>query len=729
MSQVVAEDRGLPPLFDIGAVLKTLWDRRLLILGITGAALLAAVLYISVTKPIYTATSSILVDPRDSRATNFNNVLPGIGADSAAIASQVSVIDSTDLLRGVFDAEHLRDDPEFLAGGLLSSLLSTFKTSKKKTDDAIFDSFRRHVSVDREGLTYVIDIAFTSHDPNKAARISKAIVSRYKASLEGEKESANSEVNGFLTGKIGGLQKAVSDAERDVQDFKFQHHIFDAGSGGTLQSQIDQLSTQLGTAQDQADQAQSKYDQAASAGTGPEGLTKLSEIVNSNTTDKLRDEYNQQAAALANAESAFGPKHPTIIRLQAQLGKIRGLMAREAGRIVRELKANRDIAVRNVKKLQAKLGALRDKSNQSDLAQVQLRQLQRSADAARAVLDDFLKRSQETEHLQGMQISQVRVISDAAPPIQPSWPKPRLLLPTSVILGLILGCALALALGGKRAAGERLPALLGTEPRRKSPARLSYTHADPVEPQDQGLTNLGTYNLPAATDDSVRNCVRAIRQEMSRLEDTAFLLSVQQLLVRITDRLDETGRPFNILLTSIGEGIESSAAATLIGIGLQHVDQKVLVVEMAGQSTNGHDVNRPSARRQTGPFTDPASGLQTVFVSAESVDAGGKSGALDEIMAESGKEFDFVLVIGQPLSHPAFSAALLADTDLVIFALNSEDWMAGAASWLRDRLSESVLERSATVVIDRGPDGPDEFSAEPAVFRARDRRKTAIAHG
>jgi uncharacterized protein involved in exopolysaccharide biosynthesis len=738
MSQVFADDRGLPPLFDIGAVLKTLWDRRLLILGVAGAAFLLALLYVTVTKPVYTATSSILVDPRDSRATNLNSVLPGIGADSAAIASQVSVINSTDLLRQVFDQAKLRNDPEFAGGGMVSHVASALVGARGPSDDAVFERFRKHVAVEREGLTYVIDVSVESHDAEKAARIAQSIVTAYRASLEGQNEAANSKVNGLLTGRISGLQAAVGDAERAVQDFKFQHNIFDADSGGTLRSQIDQLTTQLVAAQDQADQAESKYDQAVAAGTGPDGLDKLAEIVNSNTTDKLRQDYNQRAAALANAESAYGPKHPTIVRMRAELGRIRGLMALEAKRITRELKASRDIAAENVGKLRDKLTEMRQRSNQSDLAEVQLRQLQRKADAARSVLDDFLKRSQETEHLQGLQISQVRVISDAIPPSRPSWPKPLLLLPTSLVLGLVIGCALALALGERRLPVRGLPARPAIGPReRRRPEALSYTPSPAEEeivapaaeePAAPGLVNLGTYNLPPAGGDTLQGSVRAIRQEMSRLENTAFLLSVQELLVRITDRLDEGGRPFVIMLTSIHGGFESSATATLVGIGLQHVKQKVLVVEIADRSADAGRAGN-TAPRSTGPFTDPASGLQTIMVSVDAADPGGEAGALAPILAGPAQQFDFVLVIGQPLSHPGFSPEPIDGSDLVIFALSSADWMSGAASWLGGRLSPAVLKRSATIVIERDPDDPADFPEGPTVAAGKNRRDPAPAHG
>ncbi|WP_210235807.1 Wzz/FepE/Etk N-terminal domain-containing protein, partial [Mesorhizobium sp. M1C.F.Ca.ET.204.01.1.1] len=59
------DDRALPPLFDIGPLWAILWGRRLLVFAITGAALLLALLYLAVTSPSYTATASILIDPRD----------------------------------------------------------------------------------------------------------------------------------------------------------------------------------------------------------------------------------------------------------------------------------------------------------------------------------------------------------------------------------------------------------------------------------------------------------------------------------------------------------------------------------------------------------------------------------------------------------------------------------------------------------------------------------------
>ncbi|HEV2570410.1 MAG TPA: GumC family protein [Beijerinckiaceae bacterium] len=445
MTSANSDEHALPPLFDFHATWHILWARRRAVLATMVIALLAALLYLAVTKPRYTATASVLIDPRDSRATNLSSVLPGIGADSAAIASQVFVIESRNLLIDVFKTQGMDKDPEFADRGLLARLFSLF--SSEDSSEAAFKRFQDKVSVERKGLTYVVNVNFASESSDKAARIANAIVNHYKASLSKERELANNDANTLLTERIGSLQKSVSDADRAIEDFKVEHNILTGTAGGTLQSQIDQLTTQLITAQNDVDQAQDKYNLAQAAGTSVNGLARLSRVVSSGAIDRLRDDYNQRATALANSAMVYGPRHPVIERQQSELERVRWLMAAEAGRIQQERKSEYNLAVQTARKLQSKLDDLRNQSKSSDIAQVQLRQLEARAQATRVVLDDFLKRAQETLQMQGLQPSEARVIATATAPARPTWPRPSLILPASALLGLIFGSGLALMLG------------------------------------------------------------------------------------------------------------------------------------------------------------------------------------------------------------------------------------------------------------------------------------------
>jgi len=709
------DDRALPPLFDIGPLWTILWGRRLLVFAITGAALLLAVLYLAVTSPSYTATASILIDPRDARATNFNNVLPGIGADSAAIASQVFVIESQDLLGTVFESQKLQNDPEFSSRGPISRLMSLFGGASSQ--DAAFRRFQKAVSVEREGLTYVINVSFTSPSPEKAARIANAIVDRYKASLAGERETANDDVNSLLNDRIKGLQKDVSDAERAVEDFKSLHRIVDPTDGGTLQSQLDQLTTQLIAAQGEADKAKDRYNQALAAGTSAAGLAKLSEILSSNAAANLRDDYNQRATELANLETMYGPRHPAIGRLRSELDRINRLMAGEAMRIRQQLKANYDLAVQNAGKLQDKLDSLRQQSQDSSLAQVQLRQLDSRAQAARTVLDDFLKRAQETSQLQGVQTSEARTISAAAPPLQPTWPKPALLLPVSVFLGLMAGCGLALTLGPVRRPedaplGPRQEAPQAAEPGKDGAQARSRSQPAPAD--------FGEYRLPGVAGGTALANIKAMRKSLFETGNEALSLAVLRLMRQILGRLSDHPKPFVLLVSSMQSSAEARLAGAMVGIGLQRAEQNVLVVEV------GDLPHR--AGYGSGMFIDGASGLRTVVagrVAGQDPQSRDRNG-LRGILAEAGNAFDFVLVVAPSFSEQGWDPELFAKADLTLLALNLSEKASDAAGLIERHLGAGQLEHSATLLIAQEIIQPGK-TLHDVPSKAGDWRRGAIA--
>lgn len=668
------EKGTFPPLFDVGAVWRTLWQRRLTVLVNVCVAVLLAVLYLAVTKPTYTATASILIDPRDARSTRFESVLPGIGPDSAAVASQVFVIESRDLLMAVFESEGLGSDPEFTDGGLLAFLGSS-GTGK----DAAFKRFEKRISVERAGLTYVIEVSVKSEAADKAARIANAIVDYYKAGLAGDRESANSDVSALLADRVGTLQRNVAEAERAVGDFKVLHGLLDPAAGGTLQSQIDQLTVQVIAARAGADQAKDKYDQAAAAGASPAGLARLSQIVSSDAIDTLRTDYNQRAAALASAETVYQSRHPTIRRLRSELEKTAGLMGVEAGRIQQELNAKYDLSKQTVAALEAKLETLREKSRAADAARVELRRLEATAQAARTVLDDVLKRAEETSQMRGLQFSEAKVIGFAAPPVQPTWPTPLLLLPVSAALGLLVGCGIAILRGPVERA-ERDP---GPEPDEAvvTPRRL-VPHSDAVP------ISLGRYELPGLASAGAASRIRAMRRRFLQRGGEAFSQETLKLVRRILALLTEHAPPYVLLVSPLRNGPDAKLAGAMIGIGLQQAGQNVLVIELSDTAPE----------LGAGVFINGASGLPTLVRALEGEKGRRTPFTLGADLADAG-DYDFVLLLGPPLSDADWDAALFPDVERMLFVLDAADDVAELNGLLRQRLGNDGAARSAVLVL------------------------------
>lgn len=679
------EKSSFPPLFDVGAVWRNLWQRRLTVLASVCIVVLLALLYLAVTKPTYTATASILIDPRDARSTRFESVLPGIGPDSAAVASQVFVIESRDLLMAVFESEGLARDPEFADGGLLS-VLGSGGTGK----DSAFKRFEKRISVERAGLTYVIEVSVKSESPDKAARIANAIVEYYKAGLAGERESANSDVSALLADRVASLQKNVAEAERATGDFKVLHGLLDAAAGGTLQSQIDQLTVQVIAARAGADQAKDKVDQAVAAGASPAGLARLSQIVSSDAIDTLRTDYNQRAAALASAETIYQSRHPTIRRLRSELEKTAGLMGAEAGRIRQELNAKYDLSKQTVAALEGKLETLRENSRAADAARVELRRLEARAQAARTVLDDVLKRAEETSQMRGLQLSEAKVIGFAAPPVQPTWPTPLLLLPVSAGLGLLVGFGIAVVRGpvGEAArdpGSDPDEAAVTPLPGRLVPVRSEVT---PI--------SLGRYELPGLARAGALSRIRAMRRRFLQRGGEAFSQETLKLVRRILALLTEHAPPYVLLISPMRNAHDAKLAGAMIGIGLQQAGQNVLVVELIDPPRPGQPDAAPELG--AGVFINGASGLPTIVRTFDGEKGRRKPFVLGAGLADA-DDYDFVLLLGPPLAEPDWGAAHFPDVERLLFVFDVSDDAEEVNGLLRQRLGNEGVARSATLAL------------------------------
>ncbi|MCC2113602.1 MAG: GumC family protein [Hyphomicrobiales bacterium] len=655
---------------DISAIVGILWRRKLAIAASTVAFLVIATGYLAVTKPTYTAEAVILVDPRETNATSSPNVLGGIGSDSAAIASQVSIITSIGSLRAVFDAENIVNDPEFTRPGLVSGLIQIVRGRKPAVPDEIFETFRKRVSVEREGLTYVLNVRFSSEDPNKAARIVNAIVERYISGQIAEKSGVSTEISGRLNDRIATLRQDVSTAEQAVEEFRAKHDIFDVGSGRTLlDTRIEQVNTQLIEAQEAAREAESRFQQATAIGTSPSGLSRLTEFLASGSAERLRDNYNDRLAELAQAKVEYGARHPSLIRLEAEIAHLKQLMRNEAERIIAELRATKELTTANVTRIESDLKTLRDQATQSNQLAVQLRQLERNADASRQVLEQFLARSEETSQLGQLQRSDARVVSGATPPVKPTWPRPSLLLGIAGAFGFLFGCGLALFL--------EAPALTASGGRRSvapEPAAEPATDTALVAASHwQSMVNHGTvrtrYRRPM-TGETNRLYLDRTRREVTDDPKGGFALQMRSLTYRLLGGIPLGKAPAVILYSAIGDRFEKDRLAYASATEMVKQGLHPLILDLDPLVRNGAtavDMFRIGPR---GPGMIRRADDEPGFVVIAAGPEDNADGRFAELTLQKfGNTFDVIIIIGGAITNPREpSLVTLADHHVVVLS-------------------------------------------------------------
>src|SRR5262245_37503289 len=101
------------PTVDLRELVRILWRRWRILAAVPAVLLALALAYITVATTRYTATSTVLVDPRRANvvdSTNNQQVLTNFGTDDATIESQTLLIQSVAILQRVVEKLKLTND-------------------------------------------------------------------------------------------------------------------------------------------------------------------------------------------------------------------------------------------------------------------------------------------------------------------------------------------------------------------------------------------------------------------------------------------------------------------------------------------------------------------------------------------------------------------------------------------------------------------------------------------
>ncbi len=427
--------------------------RAWLIAAVTVAAVVLVGGALVVMPPRYKATTVVLVDPRQPRVTNTEVVLSGIGADAAAVESQVELIESSALARKVIDRLKLAEDADFattsileqIGEGLLALVRRAPANTEEKRLNRLVYKFQSGLTVRRRGLTYVLEMSYVARTPAKAALISGAVADAYLDDQRAAKADITARASGWLGERIEAMRSQVRDAERAVADYKSANSMVDVTQGNKLISrQIEDLTQQVALARSRTADAWARLERVEHVTKHTTDPAALAEALQSPVIANLRAQLAETARADAENNALYGNKHPTRIGVRAQLEGIRRQIDNELARIVAGVRNDYKVAGDRERSLESELTNLTEKFAVAAQANVRLHELEREAQATRALFEQFLNRAKETGEQQSLQIADARIISPALVPLKQDRPPTFVLLIAAAVGGGILGLALVL---------------------------------------------------------------------------------------------------------------------------------------------------------------------------------------------------------------------------------------------------------------------------------------------
>ncbi|MHC2841416.1 GumC family protein [Bradyrhizobium diazoefficiens] len=401
--------------------------RRILALALAIFAL--GVILLLVIPVRFAATALVVVDPREQRVTADQDVLPGIGQDSAALQSLVEVAKSDGFLKPLIEQLKIRDD-EDISGG--------------HTDPArLLERFRNRLDISRRGLTYVIAIRFTSNRPERAAYYANAIAEAFVASQSRNRTDATDEAADWLSGRLKTLNDRLRASEDAVATFKLEHRIVNAGKDSTTQQlRVTELSQQVAAARARTEEAKARYEQAQrDVKANVEGPAKQDLL------SALRAQRSALNDQIAQKRAVFGDRHPDLVMSYSQLNDLNRQIEVERAKSIDTAKSEYEAQREQQKALEGQMKAAESQLLVDGQALVRLQELQRDAEANRNIYEQFLSRSKTTNEQRLLQSSQTKIASSAIPPLRSTLPPLPLLLAALAIGSLLTSTAVVAATG------------------------------------------------------------------------------------------------------------------------------------------------------------------------------------------------------------------------------------------------------------------------------------------
>lgn len=445
--------RWQQPTVDLREMARILRRRWRLVAAAPLTLLVLAFIYLMVVSTLYTATSTVLVDPRRANVVDTSQtVLSNFGTDDATIESQTLLIQSVAILQRVVEKLKLTADPEFTpTPGILDPIKRLFNsggpTEGASPEDAAkarsVEILQKRMKVTRQGTTFLVDINVSSMEPRKAAAIANGIAESYFEEQVRAKYDATKIAASWLNGQIEGLKSRVVASEQAVEDFRASNNLSVSQGVTVNDQQITDLNNKLIAARAQTAEARAKYDQVqqlSKSGSDPGGINAA---ITSDMITKLRTQYADIAKNEADLASKYGPRHPLVANVRAQLKDTQRLINEEIRRILDSTQHDYDVARSREASLQQSLDQVQGVSSSSGQALVRLHELQREAEANRTLYESYLARYKETSAQESLEMPDSRVVTRASIPIRPSSPKTMLILGLAIMLGLGGGCVFA----------------------------------------------------------------------------------------------------------------------------------------------------------------------------------------------------------------------------------------------------------------------------------------------
>lgn len=438
---------------------------RVILFAIVFTGLVA--LFVMRMTPLYTSATTILIE---SDKTNVVSIEEVYGLDTKRkdyMQTQYEVLNSRQIMEKTVEMLRLHDNDVFMPVVAGPSLLDKAKLEIKEllpflpqehpvvlTEEQIVEQKkRRAVSVLTKAVeitmvdnTQLMKISVTTESGRLSAEIANAITDVYINNYLEAKLEMTAKATSFLTDSLEGLKNKLNSAEHNLAEFFETNQVVNIdGVLGLASDELERLNTQLLDAQTALKLNEVIYNQTRNNVTLDE-IARLPEVLNHPTIQSVRRDEAKAMTKHSELSQVYGPKHPKMIAINAELDAIRGTLDVQTRDLISSITTQYQVSRERAQRLQAEVNIAKSEYRKLSSLDNQRRGYQREVDINQQLYNSFFTRLKETDELGGFETANARVLDKAIPPAYSAKPNKKLLIVAAFVVSSGFGFFLAIAM-------------------------------------------------------------------------------------------------------------------------------------------------------------------------------------------------------------------------------------------------------------------------------------------
>jgi polysaccharide biosynthesis transport protein len=573
--------------------MRVLIKRKWMVISvIAGIFLIVAVASLRQT-PVYEAVGQIVVNKADSNLITFKDSVPVVDYyDQSDLDTEVRILQSDLMALQVIRQLNLDKRPEF--GGSdrkQANLVADPLQSDSNRTSALLGSFRGNLKVTLIPNTRVMEIHYSSTDPQLAASAVNTLAATYVEQNFKTKFESTMQASDWLSKQLVDLQMKVETSQEKLVRYQREHEILGTDEKqNIITAKLDELNKEMTVAESDRMQKEAVYRQTESNDPVAIAAAIISDgpgTAGGGLLDKLHDQQASLRIQVAELSTQFGPSYPKVEQLDNQIKEIDHQLQLETSKAVDHLKQRYLAALQRETMLRAAFDKQKQEANKLNESAIEYSILKRDVDSNRTLYEGLLEKLKEAGVTAGLRSNNFRIINAARVPSSPSEPNIPRNLSFALVLGVISGIGLAFML-------ENMDNTVRTPEQAQSISGLPSLGMIPLG--SKSVHGASGKRLALTPAKEVVETVTQIRPQSQMAESYRAL--------RTSLLLSNLGAPPKVIMVTSARPQEGKTTTSInTAIVLAQKGVRVLLVDA--------DLRRPSVHKALG--MGPRSGLSNVL--------------------------------------------------------------------------------------------------------------------